>query len=550
MPVLRTALVALTLLCVFATGRVAANGNGGADDGFATALRARIEAIDASGHAVVAGTGLLAPTLLSRFYRERDYRPLWQPAGSEGGPRIDELLRALEDARVHGLDPDAYHATQLARLAADPTAAADLELLATDAFVRHAWHRAHGRIAPADADPEWFLFVTEADPPTLLGQLASSIPVGFLLDGLWPEAPQYWRLVEEKRRLLARGATPSLPIEAGPIAAGPLLRLGRSNPRVPALRARLGLRAGSDDRFDAELDAAVRAFQQSQGLAVDGVVGPNTLDLLNVTDAERITRIDVNLERWRWLMRALPATRVQVNVADYTLQVFEAGQEALRMNVIVGTPFRRTPVFTEPMRYLVFNPDWRVPRRIAVEDKLRLLQKDAAALAAQGYEARRANSPDPLQPVDAFDWSTVTPRTFDYLLRQRPGANNALGRVKFILPNPYSVYLHDTPARELFARSGRAFSSGCIRLEHAMLLADWVLRDQPTWTRERIDAVLEAGEPVEVPLRQPLPVLVLYFTVVAGESGTIYYRPDLYGRDAKVAAALEGRGGSAAAGPG
>lgn len=560
MPVLRTALVALTLLCLFATGRVAANGNGGADDGFTAALRARIEAMADSGHAVVAGTGLLAPGLLTRFYHDRDYRPLWQRAGSEGGPRIDELLRALEDARVHGLDPEAYHASQLARLAADPTAAADLELLATDAFVRHAWHRAHGRIAPADADPEWFLFVTEADPPALLAQLASGIPVGFLLDGLWPESPQYWQLVEEKRRLLARGATSPTPpgtepFEAGPagsgpIEPGPLLRLGKSDPRVPALRARLGLPAGADDRFDAELDAAVRGFQQSQGLAVDGVVGPNTLDLLNVTDAERITRIDVNLERWRWLMRALPATRVQVNVADYTLQVFDAGQEALRMNVIVGTPFRRTPVFTEPMRYLVFNPDWRVPRRIAVEDKLPLLRKDAAALAAQGYEARRGNSPDPLQPVDAFDWSTVTPRTFDYLLRQRPGANNALGRVKFILPNPYSVYLHDTPARELFARSGRAFSSGCIRLEHAMLLADWVLRDQPTWTRERIDTVLEAGETVEVPLRQPLPVLVLYFTVVAGESGAVYYRPDLYGRDAKVAAALEGRGGSAAAGPG
>jgi murein L,D-transpeptidase YcbB/YkuD len=240
---------------------------------------------------------------------------------------------------------------------------------------------------------------------------------------------------------------------------------------------------------------------------------------------------------------------VQVNVADYALQVFDAGQEALRMNVIVGTPFRRTPVFAAPMRYLVFNPDWRVPRKIAVQDKLPLLQKDAAALAALGYEARPAGSPDPLQLVDAFDWSTVTPDTFHYLLRQRPGENNALGRVKFILPNPYSVYLHDTPTRELFARSGRAFSSGCIRLEHAMLLADWVLRDQPEWTRERVDAVLAAGETVDVPLRQPLPVLVLYFTVVAGESGAVYYRPDLYGRDRAVAAALASRdaGGAAAA---
>lgn len=551
MHLLRAALVMLCLVCLAATGRVAANGNGAADDqGFATALRTRIETMAETGRAVVDGTGLLTPVLLGRFYRDRDYRPLWQPSGNHQGPSIDALLQALTDARDHGLDPEDAHATRLAALAADPTRAVELELLATDAFLRHAWQRAHGRITPAAADDEWFLFVTEADSATLLAQLASGIPVDFLLDGLWPESPQYWRLLEEKRRLLARrAAPPTLTTADGPIAPGPLLRLGKRDPRVPALRARLDLPTGADDLFDAELDAAVRAFQQSQGLAIDGIVGRNTLDLLNITDAERITRIDVNLERWRWLMRALPATRVQVNVADYTLQAFDAGREALRMNVIVGTPFRRTPVFTEPMRYLVFNPDWRVPRRIAVEDKLPLLQKDPAALAAQGYEARPANSPDPFQPVDAFDWSTVTRSTFSYLLRQRPGENNALGRVKFILPNPHAVYLHDTPARELFARSGRAFSSGCIRLEHARLLADWVLQDQPAWTRERIDAVLEAGETVEVPLRQPLPVLVLYFTVVAGESGTIYYRPDLYGRDAKVAAALAGSDG-AAAGPG
>lgn len=519
------------------------------DAAIVATLRTRFESRTEADPLVVLGKGLLAPEALTRFYRARDYAPVWKAGEGAGGPRTFELRLALEDARIHGLDPAAYDTELIAALETrvlQPSvpdafetpaeAAADLELIATDAFLRHALHRAHGRIVPRTVDPDWFLFVEEVDPATLLNSLAAleqSGSIGTLLDSLWPSVPEYWRLIEEKRRLLARMA-PS-PVA---IASGRTMKLGQRDARVPELRARLGLPLLTDDLFDADVDAAIRLFQQGQGIPVDGVAGANTLDLLNLDDAGRIARIDVNLERWRWLMRVLPATRVQVNVADYFLQAFDRGHEALRMNVIVGAPYRRTPIFTEPMRYLVFNPDWQVPRKIAVQDKLPLLHKNPQALAAQGYEARRAGSADPMRPVDAFEWETVTRGNFNYLLRQRPGPTNALGSVKFILPNPYAIYLHDTPTRALFARTGRAFSSGCIRLESPMTLADWVLRDQPDWTRERIDAVVAAGNTISVPLLAPVPVLMLYFTVVAGESGTVYYRPDPYGRDKRIVAVL------------
>lgn len=500
------------------------------------ALRERLQYLTETDPLMLHGISLLDPALLATFYAARDFAPLWHVGHGSGRATVTELLDAIDAAGEHGLDPEAYHAALLDALRQDPAAVADLELLATDAFLRHALHRAHGRLTPGDVDPEWHLFVNEADPAALLGQLAAGVPPAFLLDGLWPSATEYWRLIEEKRRLVARSGrgTPNPP----PVSGGPLIRPGDQGPRVIELRARLGVPPAEELHYDQGLEAAVRQFQQDEGLTVDGIVGQNTLELLNITDASRIARIDINLERWRWLMRDLPPTRVQVDVSGYALRVIEDEREVLRMNVIVGTPFRRTPVFSESMRYLVFNPYWNVPRRIAIEDKLPLLQADAADLAAKGYEARFAREGEPDLPVDAIDWSTITPRTFNFLLRQRPGENNALGRVKFILPNPFSVYLHDTPARDLFARSGRAFSSGCIRLENAMLLAGWLLRDQPQWTQERIDRVLAMGEPVEVPLVRPVPVLVLYFTAVAGDSGKVFYRPDMYGRDQAIAAAL------------
>jgi murein L,D-transpeptidase YcbB/YkuD len=227
---------------------------------------------------------------------------------------------------------------------------------------------------------------------------------------------------------------------------------------------------------------------------------------------------------------------VRVNIAAFTLRMMQAGQEVDSMKVIVGRPYRRTPVFTEKIRYMVLNPFWNVPRRIAVQDKLPLLRADASVLAATGYEARLAGA-EAYAPVTAMDWSALAPG--DFMLRQRPGPHNALGHIKFMLPNPYAVYLHDTPDRTLFARSERGFSSGCIRLEAPLRLADWLLGlDGPADAGSDLAARVASGETATIYLRSPVPALLTYFTVFLDGDARIAYRRDIYRRDAPIITAL------------
>jgi len=289
--------------------------------------------------------------------------------------------------------------------------------------------------------------------------------------------------------------------------------------------------------YDADLEHEVKAFQLAAGLEPDGLVGDGTLEVLNASRGSWIDRIDANLERWRWLPRATPSTYIRVNIASYRLRVIEDGETALAMNVIVGKPYRRTPVFTETMKYLVFNPYWNVPFSIATKDKLPLLKTDAAAEAAKGFDAKPRGS-EVFVPVDAIDWTDVTRRGFDYLLRQRPGPQNALGQVKFMLPNPYSVYLHDTPSRELFAKQERGFSSGCVRLERPMVLAQWLLARDGHRDAGRVDALIASAETSTIYLRKPVPVYIVYFTAFVDDDGHVAFRRDVYERDRAIVEAL------------
>jgi murein L,D-transpeptidase YcbB/YkuD len=252
-----------------------------------------------------------------------------------------------------------------------------------------------------------------------------------------------------------------------------------------------------------------------------------------------IDRIDANLERWRWLPRQTPDTYIRVNIAAYTLRVIDKGDTVLAMNVIVGKPYRRTPVFTETVKYIVFNPYWNVPFKIATEDKLPLLKADASAEAKKGFEAKPQGS-DVFVPVDTIDWSGVTKRNFNYLLRQRPGENNALGQMKFMLPNPNAVYLHDTPSRELFGKQERPFSSGCVRLERPRDLASWLLSREGNQQAGRLGALLASGETTTVYLKEPVPVYLVYFTAFVTDDGDVAMRRDIYGRDKVLVDALRG----------
>ena len=311
------------------------------------------------------------------------------------------------------------------------------------------------------------------------------------------------------------------------------------------LRARLGTEYGdveleTDDPqfFDADLGEAVRRFQSRHGLVADGLVGASTLQVLNVTPAERIDQIRINLERARWLREELASADdfVIVNIAGFYVRLFEGGQARWESRVIVGTEYDQTPIFAADMKYLVFNPTWSVPRSIIREEMIPDMKNNPAYLSAGNYQlldaAGRAVSPA------SVDWSSIGPDNFPYGIVQQPGPDNALGRVKFMLPNEHAVYLHDTPGQELFARTGRTFSHGCVRTENPLEFAARLLADQAEWSAAAIDNLVASGETSTVFLSEPLRVFILYWTAEPAAEGGVRFYEDVYGRDAAVLEAL------------
>lgn len=477
----------------------------------------------------LAGHKLIAPGEICEFYSSNRHQPVWQ--GSRlSGERLDQLLQAISSSGEHGFNPAHYHLNALSRPDLPPLAR---ELLATDAFLAQARHRAIGVVEPKTLDPEWHLPRDTVNPPALLLSVVNGSQVATVLDNLWPQSQEYRALLERRAELLASRA-----LESTLVPPGPLLKRGHSGPRVIALKERLlGPGTYSAD-YDELLLGAVRAFQYSAGLDDDGIVGPATLEVLNATHVSWLDRLDANLERWRWLPAVVPDTYLRVNIAAFQLRAIARGEDQLRMRVIVGRPYRHTPVFTETLKYLVYNPFWNVPYSIATRDKLPLLQRDAKALEDQGYEAKAAGT-DVFTPVSAFDWAAVNTRNFDYLLRQRPGPANALGRIKFMLPNAFEVYLHDTPDHDLFQKQERNFSSGCIRLADAASLATWVLEGDGQAAEARaLEQRLASGETRSIYLNKPLPVLILYLTAFTDDEGRVVFRRDTYQRDGAIVKAL------------
>lgn len=508
-----------------------------AESGVEEAIRSYLEGLDAGASPIIAGRLLENPEALSRLYRDRDHQALWLP----GAPLQDDVLAmlvAIDDSVSHGFVAERYHREKIEQLRTGNGVAEGLavELLLTDAFLSQALHRSRGVVSPPELDEDWALPQAELDPVELLAvTVRQAGSVAEALAALWPQAADYTLLLERRGEILAMDEETS--VEVTP---GPLLRPGDSSERVVMLKQRLLGPGDYAPGYDAQLLREVTAFQLAAGLEPDGIVGANTLEVLNASRVSWIDRIDANLERWRWLPREMPAAYLRVNIAAYTLRAFEDGEPAFSMNVIVGKPYRRTPVFTETMKYMVLNPYWNVPFSIATKDKLPLLQADALAEAQKGYETRPAGN-DGFVPVSAIDWKPVTRRNFNYLLRQKPGPQNALGSIKFMMPNPYSVYLHDTPSRELFARQERSFSSGCIRLEEPMVLAEWLLGREGHPRTGSVAALMERQETLTINLKEPMPTYMVYFTAFATDAGDIAFRRDVYTRDAALVSALQER---------
>lgn len=527
---------------------------GGPPEDLRTLLRLRVAAMETGSAAArsAADRRLLAAETVAHHYRQTGFAPGW--TGPDGPtPVADSLLVALRAADRDGLRPADYHVAALdslgrrLRAQADagasmaPRALADFELLCTDAFLLVGGHLLRGRVDPVELVPSWSLDRRQADLPAHLQRALDQGAVRPVLDSLRPPQPEYAALRRALRRyraLAERGGWPSLP-------DGPTLAEGVRDARVPTLRRRLratgdlsAARPADSLRVDAPLRRAVARFQERHGLAVDGAVGPATRAALNVPVAARIEQIVVNMERWRWLPRDLGRPHVRVNIADFWLRVVEDGAPTLQMRVVAGSRYRQTPVFSDRISYLVFSPYWHVPPRIAAQDKLPAFQRDPSLVSRLGFEVLDGWGAD-AQTVDpsTIEWDRLSASNFPYRLRQRPGPANALGRVKFMFPNRHNVYLHDTPARSLFGRSERGFSSGCIRVEHPVDLAAFLLRAHDDWTPERIRAAMAGDAEQTVVLREKVPVHLLYWTAWM-EAGTLHFRDDVYQRDDAVAAAL------------
>jgi murein L,D-transpeptidase YcbB/YkuD len=293
------------------------------------------------------------------------------------------------------------------------------------------------------------------------------------------------------------------------------------------------------DVFDDDLVEGVKRFQYRHGLDPDGAVGEATLEALNVPVECRIEQIKANLERWRWLPSDFGERYILVNIAAFSLDVIENGRSAMKIPVIVGRDYRETPVFGADMTYVVLNPTWTVPPKLAVEDILPKVRKNPEFLGTQKIRVfsdwtEKAAEVDPA----TIDWSALGAARFPYLLRQDPGPENALGRIAFMLPNAYSVYLHDTPERGLFQRAERDFSSGCIRVADPIGLAEYLLAGEAGWDRRGIMAAIEKGATRSVPLPKPIPVFVVYLTAWVDEGGVTHFQRDVYNRDPVLIRAL------------
>jgi murein L,D-transpeptidase YcbB/YkuD len=490
---------------------------------------------------------IYSAVLVGRFYKGRNYRPAWSQDGRL--MQVETLIRAVEESYGDGLTPDYYHLALIRSLTdraekklSDAVNMADLDILLTDAFLTLGCHLSGGCVNPVTIESEWFAKRGNVDVSSLLDQALRKKQIREALMRLRPEQGSYTRLREALARyrwLLSQGEWPR-------VSAGAPLMKDSTSDRVAELRKRLAasgdLEASEKNKgnlFDDKLEQSVVIFQKRHGLKADGIVGRVTLNALNVPLKQRVRQIELNMERLRWILGNMEQRSVVINIADFKLHVIENGKSILSMKVVVGKPYLRTPIFTATMTYLVINPSWNIPDSIARKELLEKIKNDPHYLAEQGIKVLRGRGPreEEIDP-GTIDWSEVTPDNLIYRFRQEPGPLNPLGRIKFVLPNQFDVYLHDTPSKSLFSEDVRTFSHGCTRIEKPVELAEYLLRDASGWTREKLLDAIEKGTEQKVRIPRPLSVNFLYLTAWVDQGGILQFRNDIYGRDKRLDEAL------------
>lgn len=486
---------------------------------------------------------------LLTFYSERAFEPAWS-SGQQPTCEAMELRQLIRLAGIDGLLPEDYHLAavnmlmnrffETGLLSAGELAL--LDVLLSDAFVSFAHHLHHGKIHPEHLNGIWNI-QTKRDEPRVLEKLNRALATKKVreeLHSLRPKFPVYDRMrasMKKYAELAKRYPDQNQPLSTNDKP----LEIGERNPIVPFIRERLilwqdlnvySIAPDDEDLYDRTLAMGVVSFQQRNGLQADGAIGRATLEALNHNSETLMEKLAVNMERLRWLPDTTLQEFILVNIAGYSMDFISKQDTLLHSNAIVGKSYRKTPVFNAAMSYLVFSPTWTIPPTILKNDVLPSVRKNSAYLAEKNMRVldHSGNTIDP----HTINWEKISGPDFPYLIRQEPGPSNPLGSVKFMFPNEYDVYIHDTPSKELFYREDRALSSGCIRIQKPYELAQLLLNDQPLWTDERIRSAMQQNQEQLVQLNRKIPVIILYLTCWTDSNRRENIRNDIYSRDAEL----------------
>jgi len=499
---------------------------------------------------------------LKAFYAERS-AAIW--VTSEGfTDRARHAMAEIAKADDWGLQASAFTLPTLPPANRSPAALADAEIKLSFAVLEYARHARGGRLDPAQVSRNFDQKVTLRDPKVVLDTVAGLDTPGSYLRALHPQHPQFELLRQALLKARAGAGKPEVKTDVVVmIPDGPALKVGMEHADVSLVRERLKLsaRPGEEDIYDAQVQAAVADFQRKNGIKPDGVLGSRTRAALNGNEKSPPAfgsdeqRLIVNMERWRWMPEDMGEFHVWDNIPEYTGRVIKSGQQIHQFRIIVGRVETQTAIFSANMRYVIFGPEWGVPDSIKVKELLPYLRPAAdsgggglfgfggGGVVSDTRVLERHNLRVSLngRPIDAsqIDWSTVDIRKYAFI--QPTGAGNVLGAVKFRFPNKHDIYMHDTPQRELFDKSVRTFSHGCVRVQNPGRFAEVLLEEDKGWSAARVRDMMAKGGNVEVTLTKQIPVHIAYFTTVASEDGQVRSFPDIYGHDKRVASALAGR---------
>jgi len=506
-------------------------------------IRIYINELEGSGTIKLAKQKIIGNPVITDLYKNENYQPVWDNASNR-----KDLIEILDDSFFEGLNPEDYYYDFIEehnkkiesgiRITMDEYAIADIVM--TNATLTYALHMIQGKVNPTTLDPNWNYSMRPL-PDSVELRLVHRLRTQSLKEGvanIRPELPLYHKL----RKWFAH--LDSIQNTGGEIQQieypGAPLRLGDSSLAVTELKRQMAgygyeIISPENEKFDEELESAIIDFQMITGLDTDGICGKKTYVALSTSLDERLDIIRVNMERCRWLNNDLPREFLLVNIADYHLYIFKDRQTDYECRVVVGKEFHETPVFTSDIKYVVFNPTWTVPYSISSKEILPKLKKDPNYLQNRNMTLLRGN--EVVNP-SSIDFSQYSQKNFPFTIRQEPGPNNALGLVKFIFPNKYAVYLHDTPSKSYFEKSDRAFSHGCVRVKDPLILAEQLLGDKG-YDSEKIASVIKSKKLQNVYLSKPIPVMLMYWTCYENNiDGRVYFYRDVYGRDKKILSEL------------